>query len=131
MIQKELQPIYSAMVKTTYVPIIRRVIAILLIHDMDRMQAQTHTTDEQFFDLISSYDGKKSLLMCLNSIEKRRSDIIQEILVQYNINSAKTMQDFYHEHFEHHFKKQIDFIKKLVASGRFNILDKIARTQPE
>lgn len=128
---KDLNNIYTAMVKTTYAPIIRRVIAILLIHDMDRMQGQTKTTDEQFAQLLHSHDGKRALFICLDSIFKKRADIIQEILVQYNIHTAKTMQDFYHQRFEYHFVKQVDFIKKLVKDGKYNVLDKIARTQPE
>lgn len=130
-IDKDLQAIYASMVKTTYMPIIRRTIVILLIHDMDRMQALTNTTDMQFMELIRSPDGKKSLFVCLDSICKKRADVIDEILKQYGLHSGAGMVDFYHEQFDKHFIEQAAYVKRLINFSRFDMFDRIARTQPE
>lgn len=131
MIEKDLQPVYKAMIKTTYVPVIRRAIVILLIHDMDRMQAAANVDDFTFVEIIRTSTAKKAIYMCLDSIAKKRMDIIQEILLQYGINTNGGMNDFYHEHMNKFFLEEIDYVKRLVHQNRFDRLDEIARTQPE
>lgn len=131
MIDKDLQPIYKAMIKTTYVPVIRRTIVILLIHDLDRMQALANVDDFTFIEIIRTASAKKALYMCLDSIAKKRMDIIEKILLQYAINTSGAMNDFYHHWMDYFFLVEIDYVKRLVHLNRFEKLDEIARTQPE
>ncbi len=131
MIEKDLQPVYKAMIKTTYVPVIRRTIVILLIHDMDRMQATLGVDDFIFVEIIRQHDAKKALIMCLDSIAQKRADIIEEILLQYAINTNGAMNDFYHEHMNKFFLEEVSYVKHLVMHNRFDMMDEIARTQPE
>lgn len=131
MIDKDLGNIYNGMIKATYVPVIRRAIVILLIHDMDRMQAGLKVGDEQFFDMLQGPSAKKVLYQCLDAIYRRRGDIIQEILLQYGIDTHPSMTSFYHEHFGAHFGKIIEDIKRWIHSGRYAMLDYYAKIQPE
>lgn len=127
MIDKDLKPLYRAMVKTTYVPVMRKAIVLLLIADMDRMQAGLRVGDLEFFEVLRTDSAKKALCICLDAIAKKRNDIIQEILLQYGINTSNSMTDFYYEHMNEFFLKIIKFIKHLVGRGRYDMLDRIAR----
>lgn len=131
MIEKDLQPVYQAMIKTTYVPIMRRSIVILLIHDLDRLQSALNLNDADYFNFLQTSTAKNKLFSLLDDIAKRRGDIVQEILLQYGIHTNLEMASFYHEHFDKAFLEEVTAIKRIVWSGRYAQLDEIARTQPE
>ena len=130
-IDKDLRNIYTAMVKTTYKPIIKRAIVLLLIGDMDRMQAGMRLNDLEFFDILRSTSGKKAVVHCLELIERRSQEIINEILLQYGLHQNDgEMIDFYHESMEREFMLCVRYVGSLIARGRYDLLDVIARTQP-
>ena len=128
-IDKDLKNVYNAMVKTTYRPIILRTIVLLLIQYLDRMQAAMQLNDLDFFNVIRTEPGKKALCVCLDTIQKRSGDIIQEILLQYGIHTSGEMVDFYHESMHTNFIGCINRVKLMIWNGRYDMLDKIARTQ--
>lgn len=124
MIDKDLSNIYRGMIKTTYVPVIRRTIILLLMQDINRMQIGMKLNDEQFLELLHGPSAKKALRICLDSIGKRREQIIQELLLQYGIATSGAMTDFYHEEFHRHFLKQIELVWRLVYWGHYATLDR-------
>ncbi len=130
-IDKDLGNIYRGMVKTTYVPVIRRTIILLLMQDINRMQVGMKLNDEQFLELLHGPSAKKALRLCLDEILKRREAIIQEILLQYGIATSGAMTDFYHEEFHRHFYKQIDLVWRLVYLGQFAKLDRYISGESE
>lgn len=131
MIDKDLQNIYRGMVKTTYVPVIRRAIILLLMQDINRMQIGMKLSDEAFLELLHGPSAKKALRTCLDELLKNREVIIQEILQQYGINTNAAMNDFYHEEFNRHFYKQIDLVWRLVYLGHYATLDRYIAGESE
>lgn len=122
-IDKDLAPVYKAMVKTSYAPVIRRVIILHLMQDINRMQMGMKMDDTQFIEILHSYSGKQALKLCLNEIFAKRGNTIQELLLQYGINTDGGLTDFYHEEFDRHFREQIAYVMKLVFEGDFALMD--------
>lgn len=129
MIEKDLQPIYNAMVKTTYGPVILRTVVILLIHDMDRMQAGLKINDREFRNMLALSCTKQALHTCLDKIYEKREGIIEQLLIQYGINTSNEMNGFYHASFQSHVLRAVNIVKTLVKQGRYAKLDEIGRTQ--
>lgn len=124
MIDKDLAPVYGAMVQTSYVPVIRKTIILLLMQDINRMQVGMKLNDVQFLEMLHTDNAKKALRICLDSLVARRETIIHEILMQYSINT-KTMTDFYHREFDKHFLREIEHVWGLVYQGQYAALDHI------
>ncbi len=123
-IEKDLGPIYQSMIQTSYVPIMRKTIIKLLMQDIGRMQEGLKIDDHNFLNVLHSQSGKVALLKCLDLICERRSSIIQEILYQFGIDTSPEMASFYHEHFDTHFCKQINLIKRIVYDGLYHKLER-------
>lgn len=124
MIDKDLGNIYRGMIKSSYVPVIRKTIILLLMQDINRMQVGMKLDDQAFLELLHGPGAKKALRTCLDNIQNRRESIIQEILLQYGINTSGALTDFYHEEFHRHFIKQIELVWRLVYLGHFATLDR-------
>lgn len=131
MIDKDLSNIYRGMIKTTYVPVIRKTIILLLMQDINRMQIGMKLDDQAFLELLHGPSAKKVLRVCLDGIASRREAVIQEILLQYGIATSGAMTDFYHEEFNRHFIKQIDLVWRLIYLGHFATLDRYISGESE
>ncbi len=133
--EKDQKPIVNTMLRTMFTQVIFDTIVVLLSNKMDRMlsritissdKALTKEKEEEvrikyFEQILSEHHVQNELTACLNEIQKKKSDILVEILKQHSMDKGDE-STYYHDFLQNMFEKQLWRVRILVRACNFKAL---------
>lgn len=132
MIDSDQRPVFKAMIKSTYSPVILRTILHAVLVDLNEIRQSMKLTTKANLTLVQklqlideelrSPQVKNALAYGLDRLKRQSGDVVNEVLRQYGLNLLHDEVDFYHEEMGYWFDHHAAFVEKLIDMGDYEAM---------